>query len=146
MSTAPSLLLLLLLAPVVRGQIPAAPAASDSGPRERIMLQDPGIALGRPTFFIPRRFAIDLNFSLPSYGDGSDPRLVGASPFPFRPDPKHDLIAPLRLQWDRDAELRAVRKILGSVSFGVAGFLAVRSLRKSDSKPPLPPQIRTNKP
>jgi hypothetical protein len=131
---------LLLCAPLLRGQasLPAAPP--DSGRRDRIFLEDPGIATGKPTFFIPPRFINDLTIVLPSYVD--DAGYPGASRFSV--DPKLDLLSPLRLQRERDSG--TLRSILGSIQFVGVAFLAVRSLQKNDAKPPLPRQIRTNKP
>jgi hypothetical protein len=88
----------------------------------------------------------DLDISFPSPFDNDGGFLAGASRFSFRSDPKLDLISPLRLQWERDAELKTLKTILGSMTFGGAAFLAVRSLQKPATKPPLPRQIRTNKP
>lgn len=146
MKKACSLALFLLVAPFVRGQITPATATSSVGGKERIMLRDPGISMGRPTFFIPSRFLSEPEFSLATRFAYDGTPGAGTARFPFSPVPKLDLLSPLRLQWERDAELRTLKTILGSVSFGGAAYLAVRSLQKSNSKPPLPRQIKSTHP
>lgn len=133
---------LLLCTPLLRGQasLPAAPP--DSSRKDRIFLQDPGISTGKPTFFIPPRFINEMSIVLPSSFDDA---LYPGSPR-FLTDPKLDLLSPLRLQRERDGQLGMLRSILGSIQFAGAAFIAVRSLQKHDAKPPLPRQVRTNKP
>jgi hypothetical protein len=146
MKKASSLALFLLLAPFVRGQITPATAPSSAGEKERIMLRDPGISMGRPTFFIPSRLMNEPEFSLATrFADDGTP-VAETTRFSFSHVPKIDLLSPLRLQWARDAELKTLKTILGSVSFGGAAYLAVRSLQKSNSKPPLPRQIKSTHP
>jgi hypothetical protein len=132
-----NLFLLLFCAPLLFGQSSHPEAVS------RILLADPGIATGKPTFFIPPRFLTDPSFAFPGSVDNggflSGRSLLGSAD-------KVDLTSPLRLQWAREEKLGTLRSILGSMTFGGAAFLAVKSLQKKDSKPPLPRQIRTNKP
>jgi hypothetical protein len=132
-----NLLILLFCAPLLFGQSSHPEAAS------RILLADPGIATGKPTFFIPSRFLIDPSFVFPNSVDNGG-FLPGR--FLFGPADKVDLTSPLRLQWAREEKLGTLRSILGSMTFGGAAFLAVKSLQKNNGKPPLPRQIRTNKP
>ena len=135
---------LLLCAPLLRSQASRTAAPPDGSRQDRIFLQDPGIATGKPTFFIPPRFINEMTLVFPfSVDDALSP---GSPRFPFRTDPKLDLISPLRLQREKDGQLGMLRSILGSIQFAGAAFLAVRSLQKNDTKPPLPRQIRTNKP
>lgn len=146
MKKACSLALFLFLAPLVRGQLAPATAPSSVEGKERITLLDPGISLGKPSFFIPPRFMNEPEFSLATRFAEDGPPGMGTTRFSFSPVPKLDLLSPLRLQWARDAELKTLKSILGSVSFGGAAYLAIRSLQKSNSKPPLPRQVKSTHP
>jgi hypothetical protein len=97
----------------------------------RVRLIDPGISSGRPVFLLPPSLSI-----IP--GDFGDPETIGlGTPPPFLGDPvtgKIDLIAPFKLQLEKQKELQTLRSVLGTVQVGAVAYLAYKQIRRWGKK------------
>ncbi|MCC6398655.1 MAG: hypothetical protein IT282_16695 [Bacteroidetes bacterium] len=108
----------------------------------RIILVEPGMSPGSALFLLPPHLEQPLLFDSPTSFFGELPPSSTAwdpgRPFEIRPD----LLAPLRLQWQREAELGTFRTILGSIQIGGVAYLAYRHFAKSG---PMTVRPRTSK-
>ncbi len=117
----------------------------DSTHGERIVLVEPGMAPGNLIFLIPPHLERQLLFESPTFFFAGIPSLSSAPVYerPFEVHP--DLLAPLRLQWEREAQLGTFRKILGSIQLGGVAYLAYRHFSKSGTMTIRPRAPKSNK-
>jgi hypothetical protein len=93
-----------------------------------IELLEPGLDSGGAVFSIPLHLTTRPTFTSPTFFLEGVPA-AGESGIPGRGfEVKQDLLAPLRVQWAREAETRTFRTIMGSVQFAGVAFLAARQL------------------
>jgi hypothetical protein len=118
---------------------------ADSSQMEHIRLAAPGMDSGGALFLIPPHLQQHQMFSSPSFifegvsvQSGSD---VPGRPFLAKPD----LLAPLRAQWAREAEMSTFRTILGSIQLGGVAFLAVRQFTKAGVMTAKPRPVRSSR-
>jgi len=103
---------------------------ADANPQNRIVIIDPGISLGRPTFLLPPSLEADSMFRLPSFLFIPENFTI---PQPFLQgvfEERVDLLSPLRLQMEKESRLRPLQTVLGTVEIGAVGYLAYRHIRK----------------
>jgi hypothetical protein len=99
--------------------------------QSRVRLLDPGISSGKSLFYLPpslRIIPVDL---MDSHGP------LYETPLPYLRSPvsgKIDLIAPFKLQLERQKDLQTVRTILGTAQLGGALYLGYQQLRKREKK------------
>lgn len=112
------------------GQQQTGGKAKANNRQNRIVIVDAGISLGKPILLLPP--------SLRSEAITKDPflRFLKGNPgvkLPFvggMIEQKPDLLSPLRLQLEREAQLRPLQTILGTVGFAGAAFIAYEHVRK----------------
>lgn len=102
----------------------------DSARRDRIVLIDPGLALGRAVFSFPVPAQGTLSFGDPSmplfpYGYRSGASFVGGYL-----EPRVDLMSPLRLQWEREKSMNTFMMVLGTLQAGAVGYIAIKHIEK----------------
>jgi hypothetical protein len=114
---------------VVSGQTHNAPS-TDSTRTDRIQLVDPGISLGRPVFLLPLSLEERSAFLVPPFVPIGG-YAGGKLPFLARPlSPDIDMLAPLHLQWEREAKLRPLYTVLAAVQIGGVAYIAYEHIRK----------------
>ena len=112
-------------------QVSAQDGQRDSTSASRIVLVEPAMTPGSTMFLLPPNLEEPLPFSSPTFF------FKGLFPSSISPDFGHalevrpDLLAPLRVQWEREAQLGAFRTILGSIQIGGVAYLAYRQFAKS---------------
>ena len=94
----------------------------------RVLLLDPGIALGKPTIVFPPNFRPDPDYARSQLLRPFFQR--GPSFFDMRPLEKADLLSPYLLGLERDKELSTLHTILGAVSLGAVAYVAYRHVQK----------------
>jgi hypothetical protein len=96
-----------------------------------VRLIDPGISSGRPVFLLPPSLSI-----IP--GDFGESELQGfGAPPPFLGNSvtgKIDLIAPFKLQLEKQKELQTLRSVLGTVQVGAVAYLAYKQIKRWGKK------------
>lgn len=100
-----------------------------AAPVNRITILDPGIALGKPILLLPPSLQGESPVFPPSLFLAEDP----TAPPPFLQGvagQKVDLTSPLRLQMAREAKLRPLWMVLGTVEAGGAAYAAYRYIKK----------------
>ena len=104
-------------------------ATGDTVATGKIVLLDPGISLGRPTFLIPPSILEEPVFIVPPFFSSMDYAM--APPF-FAgwKEKKLDLMAPLRLQMQREEKLQTLQTVLGAMQFGGAVYIAYQHVKK----------------
>ena len=111
----------------------------------RIILVEPGMSPGSALFLLPPHLEQPLLFESPTTFFGQLSPSTSAwdpgRPLEIRPD----LLAPLRLQWQREAELGTFRAILGSIQLGGAAYMAYRHFAKSGPMTVRPRTSKTNR-
>lgn len=102
----------------------------DSVSASRIELVEPAMTPGSSMFLLPPHLEQPLRFSSPTFFfDGV--RSVSDSPdFGRSLETRPDLLAPLRAQWTREAQMGTFRTILGSIQIGGVAYLAYRHFAK----------------
>ena len=101
----------------------AAQKHDTTAPSFRIL--DPGISSGKPEFLLPPSLTLperDFPDAFHSIGTSLPPFLFSTT------REKPDLLAPLKLRWQKEDKLRTLYTILGAVEFGGAFFVAYRHL------------------
>ena len=99
----------------------------------KITIIDPGMALGKPILLLPPSLQREVDALPSSLFLGDDP----SAPPPFLlgvTDQKVDLTSPLRLQMAREAKLRPLWMVLGTVEAGGAAYAAYRYIKKHGLK------------
>lgn len=132
MKIADILLLICTLFLTASGQQRSDTQAKDT--TDKIILIDPGISLGRATLLLPPSLQDNATPGIPPFLPTG--RTPGAPP-PFLGgmiDQKADLTAPLRLQMAREAKLRPLWTVLGTVQVGGAAYAAYRYIKKHGLK------------
>ncbi len=133
---------------MVLGYVAQASAQSqdrDTTHTVRIQLLEPGLDPGGATFSIPPHLAAPPAFSSPGFFlDGVPGRTDGGIPGRGF-EVKQDLLAPLRVQWAREAETQTFRTIMGSLQFGGALFMAARQLTGAGIMTAKPRPVRSQK-
>jgi hypothetical protein len=103
----------------------------DSTAESHIILVEPAMTPGSTLFLLSPHLEQPLQFSSPTFffkGSGS----TTVSPdFGRRLEVRPDLLAPLRAQWAREAQMGTFRTILGSIQLGGVAYLAYRQFAKS---------------
>jgi hypothetical protein len=114
----------------VKGQVHPGAALADTAHTDRVLLLDPGLALGRATFLFPQSLETGLSFRDPAMMfDGSG--FPGAGPFAGGVlEPRADLMSPLRLQWASEKNLNYFQMVLGAVETGAVGYMGYRHVKK----------------
>jgi len=100
----------------------------DTSVAGHIRISEFGLDSGGAQFIIPHDLLRERPFSssmfffegVPTAANGGSSRLVL--------DVKQDLLAPLRVQWAREAQTSTFRSIMGSIQFAGVAFLAARQL------------------
>ena len=134
MKIADVLLLICTLSLTASSQQRSDTQAKDTSSTNKVILVDPGISLGRATLLLP-----------PSLQDNAMPGIppfLPTGPTPGVPPPflggmidqKADLTSPLRLQMEREAKLRPLWMVLGTVQVGGAAYAAYRYIKKHGLK------------
>lgn len=105
-------------------------AAADTDTTDRVVIVDPGLSLGAPTLLLPRSLDERMALVVPPFvsrgwGPGQRPPFLGG---PLRQN--IDLLAPLRLQWEREEELRPLYTVLGAVQLGGVAYMAYEHIKK----------------
>jgi hypothetical protein len=123
-------LLFIIPALAVKGQDQPGAVFTDTAHANKIILLDPGLALGRATFLFPQSVGTGLSFRDPAMmfaGSG----FSGAGPFNGGIlEPRADLMSPLRLQWASQKNLNYFQMVLSAVETGAVGYMAYRHVRK----------------
>lgn len=99
----------------------------------RITIIDPGISLGKPILLLPPSLQNEADALPPSLFLGED----ATAPPPFLQgvlEQKADLTSPLRLQMAREAKLRPLWMVLGTIEAGGAAYTAYRYIKKHGLK------------
>ncbi len=99
----------------------------------RITIIDPGISLGKPILLLPPSIQGESPVFPPSLFLAEDP----TAPPPFLlgvAGQKVDLTSPLRLQMAREAKLRPLWMVLGTIEAGGAAYAAYRYIKKHGLK------------
>ncbi len=139
------LLVLMVCVPIARGQQASGTPGPDSSHAGGIIFLGPDLSPGRPLFLFPSDLEYPPVFGSPTFFFESLPG-NSFTPVPglFATD-KVDLVAPLRLQWEREAHMGTLRTILGSIQLGGVAYLAYRHLTKSSTmtvRPRLPKNLK----
>ena len=96
----------------------------------RVVILDPGIALGRPILLFPSPLERDSLFVTPSF------LMLGEIPAVAEPlivgnfEQRVDLLSPLRLQMEKESGFRSLQAVLGTVELAGVGYLAYRHIKK----------------
>jgi hypothetical protein len=123
-------------------QTQAQDGQPDSMSVSRIVRVEPAMTPGSTMIFLPPHLDQPLLFSSPTFFF-KDFLTSSVSPDFGRALEVHpDLLAPLRAQWEREAQLGTWRTILGSIQIGGVAYLAYRQFAKSG---PMTIQSRTSK-
>jgi hypothetical protein len=124
---------------------PGQERSTDSTRLEQIRLASPGMDSGGAQFLIPQHLQQHELFASPSFFfEGVPvPSSTPSSRLAFQPKP--DLLAPLRAQWAREAEMSTFRTILGSLQLGGAAFLAARQLTGAGIMTARPRPVRSSR-
>lgn len=142
MKTVCLLLSALLVVAGARSQTSVEKEPHAGNDTSRIILVEPGMSSGSALFLLPPHLEQPLLFDSPTYFFGALPPSTSVwdpgRPLEIRPD----LLAPLRLQWQREAQLGTFRAILGSIQIGGVAYLAYRHFAKSG---PMTVRPRTSK-
>ena len=118
---------------------------ADSSRFERIRLAEPGMDTGGALFLIPPHLQQHQLFSSPSFIFEGVSTFSGEA-FPGRSfQAKPDLLAPLRAQWAREAEMGTIRTILGSLQLGGVAFLVARQFTKAGVMTAKPRPVRSSR-
>jgi len=126
-----TILLLLISCPsVVLGQQGSDTPAKDTTGAQRILLLDPGVALGKPTLLLPPSLESGFGTAFPSlfYAGahvGLPPSLISMG---F--EPKVDLASSIRLQQKRERGLQTLYVVLGAITTGAVAYIAYRHVEK----------------
>ena len=123
-------LLFIIPALAVKGQDQPGAVFTDTAHANKIILLDPGLALGRATFLFPQSVGMGLSFRDPAmmFAGGG---FSGAGPFNGGVlEPRADLMSPLRLQWASQKNLNYFQMVLSAVETGAVGYMAYRHVRK----------------
>lgn len=121
------LTILLFSAP---SRLSAQEVQDDSISSWRIELVEPAMTPGSTMFVLPPHLEQPLRFSSPTFFfDGISPP-SGSPDFGRSFEVRPDLLAPLRAQWAREAQMGTFRAILGSIQIGGVAYLAYRHFAK----------------
>lgn len=109
-------------------QLDAQERQPDTSMEQHIQLTGFGLDSGETLFAIPPHLLTARSFSSPTFFlEG-----VPIAPGPGSPQPgfagKQDLLAPLRIQWAREARTGTFRSIMGSIQLAGVAYLAARQL------------------
>ncbi|MGB5874747.1 MAG: hypothetical protein WBG01_11460 [Bacteroidota bacterium] len=124
------LLLLIFCSSVVLGQQGSDAPANDTTSAQKILLLDPGVALGKPTLLLPPSFESGFGTTFPLFfyagaHTGIPPSLISMG---FKP--KVDMLASIHLQRERESGLQTLHMILGTVTAGAVAYIAYRHVMK----------------
>jgi len=126
-------------------RLSAQEVQDDSISMFRIELIEPAMTPGSTMFLLPPHLEQPLRFSSPTFF------FDGVSSFPGSPDfgrsleVRPDLLAPLRAQWAREAQMGTFRAILGSIQIGGVAYLAYRHFAKLGPLTARPRPTKTNR-
>jgi hypothetical protein len=113
---------------VLPAQVRAQERKPDTLAGQHIQLTEFGMDSGEALFVIPPHLLTTRSFSSPTFFLEGVPTVAG----PGSPRPgfemKQDLLAPLRVQWAREAQTSTFRSIMGSIQFAGVAYLAARQL------------------
>jgi hypothetical protein len=124
---APLLCLALFLSP---SRLSAQEVQDDSISTWRIELIEPAMTPGSTMFILPPHLEQPLQFSSPTFFFDGISSLSGSPDFGRSLEVRPDLLAPLRAQWAREAQMGTFRTILGSIQIGGVAYLAYRHFAK----------------
>ena len=110
------------------GFAPAQERQRDTAVAGHIQLTEPGMDSGGATFSIPQHLSPPSLFSSPTFFFEGVPTMAGTGFTRSGFEAKQDLLAPLRAQWAREADMRTFRTIMGTLQLGGVAFLAARQL------------------
>ena len=105
-------------------------AVADTLTTDHVVIMDPGLSLGIPRIMLPHSLDERRAFVVPPFitREGNPgqrlPFLIG----PVRQD--IDMLAPLHLQWEREAKLRPLYTVLGAVELGGVAYIAYQHIKK----------------
>jgi hypothetical protein len=104
------------------------PAVFDSA--RRVVIVEPRISFGEPILLLPLSLGRDSVFILPSFlfigEDTTVPQPILATVL----EKKVDLLLPLRLQREKESQLRWLQTLLGTVRIAGGAFLAYRHIKQ----------------
>lgn len=123
----------------------AAQEQGDTVRVSRIQLAEPGLGAGSASFLIPPHLILQGQFSSPTFFFEGVPVPGTEGAVAGRLFPKTDLLAPLRVQWAREAELSTFRQVLGSIQLGGVAFLAIRQFTKAGTMTARPRPVRSTR-
>ncbi len=142
MKTVCLLLSALLVVAGVRSQSSGEKEQHAANDTSRIIRVEPGMSPGSALFLLPPHLEQPLLCESPTSFFGQLSPSTSAWD-PGRPlEVRPDLLAPLRLQWQRESELGTFRAILGSIQLGGVAYMAYRHFAKSG---PMTAHPRTSK-
>jgi len=102
----------------------------DSAAVSRIVTVEPGMTPGSTQILLPPQLEQPLQFSSPTFFFKEFMPLSAMPDFARPLEVRQDLLAPLRAQWAREAEMGTFRTILGSIQIGGVAYLAYRHFAK----------------
>ncbi|HSQ74091.1 MAG TPA: hypothetical protein VLT13_00945 [Bacteroidota bacterium] len=111
-------------------RLSAQEVQDDSASASRIIVVEPGMAPGSTMFLLPPHLEQPLQFSSPTFFFDGISSLSGSPDFGRSLEVRPDLLAPLRAQWAREAQMGTFRAILGSIQIGGVAYLAYRHFAK----------------
>jgi hypothetical protein len=118
---------------------------TDSSQLERIRLAAPGMDAGSALFVIPPHLQHQQSFASPLFFFEGVQSPSGL-PYPaLSLQAKPDLLAPLRAQWAREANMGTFRTILGSLQLGGVAFLVARQLTGAGIMTARPRPVRSSR-
>ena len=111
-------------------RLSAQEVQDDSISTWRIELVEPAMAPGSTMFILPPHLEQPLQFSSPTFFFDGISSLSGSPDFGRSLEVRPDLLAPLRAQWAREAQIGMFRTTLGSIQIGGVAYLAYRHFAK----------------
>ena len=111
----------------------------------RIQLTSPGMDSGGALFSIPPHLLQQQSFTSPTFFFEGVPAVAGVGSVGTGFQMKQDLLAPLRVQWAREAETSTLRSVLGSIQLGGVAFLAIRQLSGAGTMTAKPRPVRSQR-
>lgn len=134
MKIADILVLICISTLAASGQQRSDDQPTDTASANKVTIIDPGISLGKPILLLPPSLQEEATPEIPPFlpsgvAPGVPPPFLGGMI-----DQKADLTSPLRLQMEREAKLRPLWTVLGTVQVGGAVYAAYRYLKKHGLK------------
>lgn len=113
---------------VIVTQATAQERPPDTSVGQHIQITEFGLDSGEALFVIPPHLLNARSFSSPTFFFEGVPTVANAGSPPPGFEVKQDLLAPLRVQWAREAQSRTFRSIMGSIQLAGVAYLAGRQL------------------